>query len=100
VTLVAGTWVYTSADVAGNAITLTVTFDEATLALVSVTATRDPGCLYANVYFGLGADGIPDSTARKIAGVSGTVTVQAALLASYGFSTITDVLSRQITAGP
>jgi|SRR5215472_7534354 len=93
-------FVYTSADAGGYSITVTFNFDNATLALTSVIASRDAGCPYSNIYFGLGPDGIPDSTARKFAGVAGTVTIKAALLAQYGFQTISDVLAQQITAGP
>ena len=95
------TWL--SADNAGKTIRVTFVFDNTTLVLSSVTATRTPGCAYANIYFGLGADGRPDSTVQVFANVSAgvAVAVPAVTLAAYGFTAITDVFNTaQITAGP
>jgi hypothetical protein len=94
------TW--SSPDYLGRVISVTFTFDNVTLVLAAVTVTRDAGCMYRNLYFGLGAGGIPDTTAKVFGNVAAGVVaaVPGALLASYGFSTMTDVLAGQITAGP
>ena len=95
------TWL--SADNAGKTIRVTFVFDNTTLVLSSVTATRTPGCMYANVYFGLGGDGLPDSTVHVFANVSAgvAVAIPAVTLSDYGFTTVADVFaSPQITAGP
>lgn len=94
-------FVYTAADYQGHVLSVTCVFNNGTLALISVTTLRDPACLYRNVYFGLGANGIPDTSSKAFGGVpSGSTTVGAGLLSSLGFSTITNVLAGQITAGP
>lgn len=94
-------WTYTAADYAGNTLTVTIAFNNTTKALTSVTTIRAAACLYHNVYFGLGANGIPDTSSKTFGGVpAGTTTVASGLLASLGFATISDVLSGQITAGP
>ena len=94
-------YVWTSPDYAGNKITATFNFDNVTFVLDTVTVVRDAACVYRRFYFGLGPDGIPDSTAKKIPGVTAVaVAVLPAALALLGFSTINDVLAGQITAGP
>ena len=94
------TW--TSPDYAGKAITASFTFDNVTFVLSGATVTRDAGCMYRNIYFGLGAGGLPELTAKSFPGITAGVVaaVPGALLASYGFTTINDVLAGQITAGP
>jgi len=92
---------FSFADYQRNTIAVTLNFNNATLVLTSVTTTRTAACVYHNIYFGLGANGIPDTSSKAFGGVpAGTATASAALLASLGFSTVTDVLSGQITAGP
>ena len=92
---------YSASDYLGHVISVTFTFSNSTLALISVTTFRDAACLYKIIYFGLGANGTPDTSSKAFGGVpAGTTTVGAALLASLGFSTITDVYSGQVTAGP
>ena len=93
-------WAWTAADFAGKAISVTVTFSNSTLALIQVTVNRDPACLYKHIYFGLGTDGTPDTTTRAFTVPAGATLVSAATLAAYGFTTMTDVLAGQITAGP
>jgi hypothetical protein len=96
----ASPYVWSSPDYAGLAITLTVTFDNTTLVIATVTVTVDAGCRYVSMYFGVGPDGVPDNTARKFLQNAGTVTIKGALLAQYGFALVTDILAGQITAGP
>ncbi len=49
---------------------------------------------------GVGADGIPDSTATKLAIPQGDALMALALFTGLGLTTITDVLAHQVTAGP
>jgi hypothetical protein len=59
-------------------------------------------CLYTKILIGLGGDGTPDSTTRKITVPDGTTVLtpqQLAALAAQGLSTIEDILALQITAG-
>lgn len=96
------TWViYSSPDYQGNIISATVTFSSgAPHRLISVVMYRDPACIYRKIYFGLGPDSTPDHTARHFTIPAGTTLASPAVLASFGFATITDVLAGQITAGP
>lgn len=95
-------WIYQAADYQGNVIRVTIVFAAASpFTITTVTTFRDAACVYKNIYFGLGADGTPDTSSKAFGGVpSGTTTVGAALLSSLGFSTILDVLAGQVTAGP
>lgn len=94
-------YVWSAPDFAGLRITLTVVFDTNTLLITTVTVTVDPGCQYSNVYFGLGADGTPNTAAAKFLNNAGTVTVVGTLLTQLGFTTIADIANaEQITAGP
>lgn len=94
-------WVYTAADYQGNTITATVTFNNSTLALQSCTIVRQSGCVYSHIYFGLGSDGIPNDTPSQFGPVAvGTTNANAQQMASFGFTTITQVLAGQVTAGP
>lgn len=95
------TWA--SPDNTGKAISVTFSFDSVTLVLSSVTVTRDAGCAYRSIYFGTGPGGLPELTAKPLPNIAAgvVVAVPGAVLASYGFTTVTDVYaSSQITAGP
>jgi hypothetical protein len=92
---------WSSPDYLGNRLSVTITFNNSTFALGTVTTVRDAGCLYHNIYFGFGPGGIPDTSSKTFGGVpAGTTTVGSVTLASLGFSVIQDVLGGQITAGP
>jgi len=95
------TW--SSPDNAGKVISVTFTFDNITLVLSAVTVTRDAGCAYRNIYFGTGAGGLPELTAKPFGNIAAgvVVAVPGVVLSGYGFTTVTDVYaSSQITAGP
>lgn len=93
-------WQWQSGDYRDNVIRITVTFDNVTRALIETTVFRDAACVYRKIYIGVGADGIPDNTPRKINVPAGSTVVSAAQMATVGLNTIEDVLSFQITAGP
>lgn len=93
-------WVYEADDYLGRKLVCTVTFNNATRALTGATIVRDASCLYAKIYFGVGGDGKPESTARQFTVPEGTTPITAGQLASGGLNTIEDILAGQITAGP
>jgi hypothetical protein len=94
-------WIWSAADYQGNSITITIPFNNATKAIQNGSSiVRDPGCVYAHMYIGLGADGTPDTTVRAFAVSVGTRTVTANQMGAVGLHTIDDVLNLQITAGP
>jgi hypothetical protein len=93
-------WDYTTADYAGKVLSVQLTFDNVTFTILAVTSHKDPGCQYNNFYFGLGADGTPDTTTSKIAVADGDAVVAVLLLNGFGFTTIQQALSTQVTAGP
>jgi len=94
-------WAYTSADASGNILSVTFTFDNTLLTILTTTTHRDVGCVYRNWYAGLGADGTPDSTTTKLTGLAdGDSLIAVAILNGLGLTTITDVLAHQVTAGP
>lgn len=87
-------------DVDGRRLAVSVAFTQATGVLQSAQVYRDVGCRYANILFGLGADGKPDSTPRKFAVNPGTTNITKAMLNSGGLINISDILASQITASP
>lgn len=89
-------------DYQGKAVSCTFTFDNATLVLTGATAVTQPGCMYRNIYFGLGPDGIPDTVAARFGNVVSSVprVITVATLNGLGFVSFNDVLAGQITAGP
>lgn len=93
-------YVWVSPDVDGNVIQLTVNFNNATLAIGNGSVFRDPACRYVHVYVGLGPDGTPDTTAQVFAVPAGSTNLNKNQFSAQGFSTLTDVLATQITAGP
>lgn len=93
-------WIWEVPDAASNVIRITVTFNNATRALISGTLFRDAACVYKKIYIGLGPDGTPNSSPRVFNVPAGTNTATAAQMSSVGLNTIEDILSHQITAGP
>jgi hypothetical protein len=83
-----------------HVIRITVTWDSSTRALTGATLFRAADCVYTHIYIGTGPDGAPDSSSRQFTVPAGTVARSAAQLAAVGLSTIDDILSLQITAGP
>lgn len=93
-------WIYQADDYLNRKLVITVTFNNATRALIGATIVRDVGCLWAKIYFGLGGDGKPESTTRQFTVPEGTTNITKAQLTSGGLNTIEDILAGQVTAGP
>lgn len=94
-------WVWSASDAFGKTITITINYTNATGALLSGSAVRQAGCLYGHMYFGVGADGSPNSSTRQFAIPAGTTNVTAAqLLSVAGLSNISDINALQFTVGP
>jgi hypothetical protein len=93
-------WTWTTTDYQGLALSVTITFADLTGAILTMTAHRDAGCMYGRVYFGLGADGTPDTAAAQMAVPEGDSIIAVAVLNGFGFTTIGQALASQVTAGP
>lgn len=94
-------WVSRFADYQGNAITITVAFNDVTRSITGGSVTRDPGCLFTKILIGRGADGVPDHTDKvfDLSGFEGTRNFNKAAFTSRGFDTIEQIRALQITAG-
>lgn len=92
-------WSASFPDYQGNAITVTVTFNNSTKALTGASIVRQTGCVYTYLSFGLGPDGTPNTAPARFNVPVGTTAVTAARLKSGGLNTINDVLALQFTAG-
>lgn len=86
-------------DYLGRAITITATFNDGTGRMTNVVVQRDQGCLYANLLWGLGADGTPDSSTRSRRVPFGSTTVSRTQLVNIGLGNIADLLAVQFTVG-
>jgi hypothetical protein len=95
-------WSSRFADYQDKAITITVTFNNATRSITGGSITRDAGCAYTKVLIGLGGDGRPDSTDKvfNVAGLEGTQSANKAAFTARGFDTIEQIQALQITASP
>lgn len=93
-------WVWSANDPQGLSLTCTVQWNSKTNALRSASVVRQTGCTLANLYFGTGPDGTPNSAPGTFAAPVGTTNVTSAQLSSGGLNVITDVTALQITAGP
>jgi len=87
-------------DYLGRAISLRVTFNNNTRRITGATVTRDAGCLYSTLYWDVGEDGTPNTSARKATVPVGTVTLGAGALRTAGLTNVEDVDSANFTAGP
>ena len=93
--------VFTAADYQGNQISVSVAFGATALhALASITVSKDAGCVYVNVYFGLGPDGTPNTTPTQYQAPDGVSTIPAGTLTGWGFSALSAVVAGQVTFGP
>src|SRR5260370_2006151 len=92
-------WAYTTTDASGLTLSVTFTFDNLTITVLTIPGHKDAGCAYNNFYMGLGADGRPDSAAAQLAVPQGDVLIALLLFTGLGLATITDVLAHQVTAG-
>lgn len=93
-------WEYTWEDIDGRKLTCTVNFTQATGVLLDAVVFRDGGCRYATVYFGVGANGRPESSTKKLTVNAGTTNITKAMLNSGNLVNISDILAGQVTAGP
>ena len=95
-------WVYRGSDWQGRSLSVSAAFIASSpFTLTSVSVSRDAGCMYTRVYFGLGADGRPDTTPRQFSqAASGTIVIASAALSAFGFATLADLQAAQVTAGP
>lgn len=91
------TW--SSADYAERVISIVVDYNETTGAITGATTHRDDGCLFDRILFGVGEDGQPDSTNRKVNCPVGDRNVPKGQLNAVDLNSITDILSGQVTAG-
>ena len=93
-------WTWAASDYAGKVLSVTITFENLTGTILAIAVHRDPGCMYSRFYFGLGADGTPDTTASQISVPEGDSIIGVLVLNGFGFTTIGQALSSQQTAGP
>jgi hypothetical protein len=84
------------ADYLGRTVTISITFDNTTLAITNpgLTGNRDVGCLYDRVLIGR-----PDGTLKVFLIPEGAFSLGRAQLANQGFNLITDVVNANITLG-
>lgn len=92
-------FVWSSADYADRVISIVIDYNETTGDLTGATTHRDDGCLFDRLLFGVGEDGSPDNTAKKIICQVGDRNVPGGQLHAAGLDTILDVMAGQITAG-
>lgn len=93
-------WTWSTSDYAGKVLSVTITFDNITFSILTVTAHKDPGCQYNNFYSGLGADGTPNTAPAQFVCADGDSIIGVAVLNGFGYFTINDLLAHQVTAGP
>lgn len=86
-------WSVAFPDYQGNAITITLTFNNSTRALTGGTVVRDAGCVYSTIVIG-----DPATTQMTFQVPFGSTTLKANQLSNKGLNTIEDVLALQITA--
>jgi len=84
------------ADYQGRVVTISVPFNESTLAIVNpgLSGNRDVGCVYNQVMVGR-----PDGTMKTFAIPEGAFSVGRAQLANQGFSTIDVLAEANVTVG-
>jgi hypothetical protein len=93
-------WITRFDDYLRRAITVTVSFNDATRVITGATVVRDAGCLWTKLLIGLPAGGgRPDDTDFKVTVPVGTTNVGPAVFAARGFSTIEQLRTVQMTAG-
>ena len=92
-------WVWETADTNGLVIRITVPWNAGNKQVQGATIYRDPGCLYGALIFGIGDDGVPDSSPDRFPIPEGTTEIPGNLLRANKIKTIDDILATQITAG-
>lgn len=90
-------WVWTARDMNGNALTITLPFDNTTKALQNGGSIhRDPGCLFSRIVWGVPSD--PNAKRSPQVPAGDTAVTAAQILAFSGFTTVNDILALQVTA--
>jgi hypothetical protein len=92
-------WVSRFADYQGNAITLSVNFNNTTRAILNANVTRDAACVYTRILFGVGPNGVPDDTATQLTIETGPSSIGRGQIVAFGFDKIEDMQAVQLTAG-
>lgn len=92
-------WVFQCVDRNNVPFKATFNFTTGTRALTSCVVARNAGCLYTNLWLGLGSDGTPNATVNTFNAPSAITNLSAATLAADGLATIDNVLAIQITCG-
>lgn len=87
-------------DYQGRALTISINFNESNGNLTGGSVTRDPGCLYQTIYWGVGDDGTPNSTTRQVTVTEGTTNITRQQLNALGLNGRTDITSVNFTVGP
>lgn len=82
-----------------SAIVITVNFNDSTRSIINASVTRDAGCQWTKLLIGIGADGSPDSTTRKVNVPVGTTAVPKSVFTNFGVDTIEEFKAYQITCG-
>lgn len=87
---------YSTADYLGRSVTVSVPFNESTLAIINpgLTGTRDAGELYDRVIIGR-----PDGVYKVFPIPEGSFSVGRAQLANNGFNTVDQIAAAEITLG-
>lgn len=93
-------YLFSATDYLGRAISIQFVWGLLTGLLLVATATRDQDCMFRVVYVGSGADGTPNSAAAQFPIPFGTTSISVPLLNGGGLYTKSDLLAKQITAGP
>lgn len=93
----ASPWVYDTQDAFGNHLTVTIPFNETTLALQDATTFKDRNCMYNKLVFDVPSD---SQRAKRFNIVDGSHTIQSTVLANNGFFTYNDLMAVQVTAEP
>lgn len=92
-------YTYEGADYLQRRIGVIVEHDNDTRLLTAVTTYRDDGCLFGNIFFGLGENGSPNTTLTQLAVPVGAANDQLADMLALGFVTVEDVQALQVTSG-
>lgn len=90
-------WTYSTSDYQGKRVTVQITFNNTTLAIVNpgLTGVRDAGCLYDRVLIGRPSDG----TLKVFLIPEGSFNVGRVQLSNQGFNTIVQVTESNFTLG-
>lgn len=86
-------------DYVGQAIDITVIFDEGDRSITSASIHRDAECLFTTIFIGLGPDETPNTSPVHFEVPTGTTPISAGVLSLLGFNVIEEIEALQISAG-